>query len=62
MDPEKEHLRFYIFTRMELGASSMEIHLLLESVHGTSCLHDTVSKAARKASEMSHDLEHQQLP
>ena len=33
MEPEKENLRFYIFTRIELEDSPTKIHQDLESVY-----------------------------
>ena len=36
MEPEKENLRFYIITRMQLGDSLIKNHQELESVYGTS--------------------------
>ena len=48
MEPEEGNLRFYIFTRVKVGDSPMKFHQELESVHGTSCLHDTVCQWIRR--------------
>lgn len=38
MEPEKEHIRFYIFTRMKIGDDPMKIHGDLKAVFGDSCV------------------------
>ena len=37
MDPQKEHVRFYIFTRMKLGDDATKIYGDLKAVYGESC-------------------------
>ena len=57
MEPEKEHLRFYIFTRKKLGDSPMEIHQELESVYGTfSGSYDPVCRWIRRLQSGKKDL------
>ena len=57
MEPEKENLRFYIFTRMKLGDSPMKIHQELEFVYGTSsCSYNTVCRWVRRFQSGKKDL------
>ena len=37
MDPQKEHVWFYIFTRMKLSDDAMKIYGDLKAVYGESC-------------------------
>ena len=48
VEPEKENLRFYIFTLIKLGDSPMKIHQELESEYGTPCSYDTVGRWIRR--------------
>ena len=51
MEPDKEYLRLYKCTGMELGDSPLKIHQDLESMNGTSCCYyeyDTACRAIRR--------------
>jgi len=58
MDPSKENIRFYIFTRMKLGFKAKQIHEELVSVYGDSCpSFDTVARWIRHFSAGRESLE-----
>lgn len=52
MKREQENLRFYMFRRMTLGDSPMEVG----SVHGPSCSHDTVRRRIRGFQRGKRDI------
>ena len=57
MEPEKEHLRFYIFTRMQLGELPTKIYEDLQRVYGpSSCSYDTVCMWVRHFKSGENDV------
>lgn len=57
MEPEKEHLRFYIFTRTQLGELPTKIYEDLQQVYGpSSCSYDTVCRWVRRFKSGKNDV------